>query len=156
MNLFRYLQMIANEVGARMIALVNLQYGPHCSPAPASFIRLRPSCAPSLQPKPPLVKKMKAKYGAHEFFTITLSDQRFQGATGVVHSAALELRVVLPSGGTSTLKRDGLIVKLAFSQDQQKRLHHEFDIYLHLAHRGAKGVVVVHGLFSDPDSGALA
>jgi len=46
----------------------------------------------------------------------------------VVHSAILELRVVLPSGGTSTLKRDGLIVKLAFSQDHQKRLHHEFDI----------------------------
>ena len=73
----------------------------------------------------------------------------------VVHSAILELRVVLPSGGTSTLKRDGLIVKLAFSQDHQKRLHHDFDIYLHLAQRGAKGVVV-HGLFSDPDSGALA
>lgn len=72
---------------------------------------------------------MKAKYGAHEFFTLTLSDQRFQGPTGVVHSATLELRVVLPSEGTSTLKRDGIIVKLAFSQDQQKRLHHEFDIH---------------------------
>jgi hypothetical protein len=92
---------------------------------------------------------MRAKYGAHEFFILTLSAQRFQGATGVVHSATLELRVVLPSGGTSTLKRDGLIVKLAFLQDQQKRLHHEFDINLHLAQRGAKGVAVVHGLFSD-------
>ncbi|KIM42889.1 hypothetical protein M413DRAFT_444516, partial [Hebeloma cylindrosporum] len=147
---------IANEMGARMVALVNLQYGPYCSPAPASFIRLRPSCAPSLQPKPPPVKEVKTKYGTHEYFTLTLGQQRFQGATGVVHPATLELRVILPSGETSTLKRDGLIVKLAFLPDQQKRLHHEFDIYLHLAQRGAKGVVVVHGLYSDPESGTLA
>ena len=139
-----------------MIALVNLQYGPYCSPAPASFIRLGPSCASSLQPNPPPVKKLKIKYGAHEFFTLTLSDQRGEGATGVVHSATLELRVVLPSGDTSMLKRDDFVVKLAFSQDQQKRLRHEFAIYSHLARRGAEGVVVVHGLFSDPDSGALA
>jgi len=78
------------------------------------------------------------------------------GCNGVVHSATLDLRAVLPSGDTSTLKRGGLIVKLAFSRDQQKRLRHEFDIYLRLAQQGAKGVVVVHGLFSDPDSGALA
>ncbi|KIM42901.1 hypothetical protein M413DRAFT_125394 [Hebeloma cylindrosporum] len=152
----KHRETIANEVGARMVVLVNLQYGSYCSPAPASFVRLRPSCAPSLQPKPPSVGKRKAKYGAHEFFTLTLGEQRFRGATGVVHPASLELRVVLPSREMSTLKRDGLIVKLAFLPDQQKRLHHEFDIYLHLAQRGAKGVVVVHGLFSDPESGALA
>jgi hypothetical protein len=103
-------------------------------------------------PKPPAVKKIEA----HEFFILTLSDQRGEGATGVVHSAALELRVVLPSGNTSTLKHGNFVVKLAFSQDQQKRLRHEFAVYSHLAQRGAEGVVVVHGLFSDPDSGALA
>ena len=47
----------------------------------------------------------------------------------VQRALSLELRVVLPSEGTSTLKRDGIIVKLAFSQDPQKRLHHEFDIH---------------------------
>ena len=48
----------------------------------------------------------------------------------VVHSAILELRVVLPSGGTSTLKRDGLIVKLAFSQDHDFVENTSFDDFV--------------------------
>jgi hypothetical protein len=78
------------------------------------------------------------------------------GATGVVHPAALEIQVKLDTGAISTLKHDDLVIKLAFEEEQKIRMQHEFAVYAHLAKKKVTGVVAVHGLFSDPDSGTLA
>ncbi|KIM42908.1 hypothetical protein M413DRAFT_125547 [Hebeloma cylindrosporum] len=129
---------ITKEIGPRMIALVNLQYGPFCSPTPASFIRIGPSCAPVFQPELIQMQKLKRKYLAHEYFTLVLDEPGGEGSTGIVHPATLEARINLPSG-----------------EDQQKRLRHEFGVYSHLAQKQVKGVVTVHGLFCDSDSGVL-
>ena len=77
------------------------------------------------------------------------------GATGVVHPASLEIQVKLDTGTISTLKRDDLVIKLAFEEEQKTRIQHEFAVYTHLAKKKVTGVVTVHGLFNDPDSGTL-
>ncbi|KIM42894.1 hypothetical protein M413DRAFT_125311 [Hebeloma cylindrosporum] len=146
---------ITKEIGPRMIALVNLQYGPYCSPTPASFIRIGPSCAPVFQPELIQMQNLKRKYLAHEYFTLVLDEPRGEGSTGIIHPATLEAQVKLPSGEISTFKSSNLVLKLAFSNDQQKRLRHEFGVYSHLAQKQVKGVVTVHGLFCDSDSGVL-
>ncbi|KIM42885.1 hypothetical protein M413DRAFT_125221 [Hebeloma cylindrosporum] len=146
---------IMREIGPRMIALVNLKYGPFCSPTPASFIRIGPSCAPIFQPELLPMQKLKRKYLAHEYFTLVLDEPRGEGSTGIVHPAALEAQVKLPSGEVSTMKSSNLVLKLAFSNQQQKRLRHEFDVYSHLARKQVKGVIPVHGLFRESDSGVL-
>ncbi|KIM42892.1 hypothetical protein M413DRAFT_444519 [Hebeloma cylindrosporum] len=146
---------ITKEIGLRMIALVNLKYGPFCSPIPASFIRIGPSCAPIFQPELLPMQKLKRKYLAHEYFTLVLDEPRGEGSTGIVHPATLEAQVKLPSGEVSTFKSSNLVLKVAFSNDQQKRLRHEFGVYSHLAQKQVKGVVAVHGLFSDSDSGVV-
>ncbi|KIM42906.1 hypothetical protein M413DRAFT_26872 [Hebeloma cylindrosporum] len=146
---------ITREIGHRMIALVNLQYGPYFSPTPASFIRIGPSCAPILQPELVRMQKLKRKYLAHEYFTLVLGEPRGEGATGIVHPATFEAQLKLPSGDFSTVKTSNLVLKLGFSNDQQKRLRHEFEVYSHLAQKQVKGVIPVHGLFRDSDSGVL-
>ncbi|KIM42909.1 hypothetical protein M413DRAFT_26874 [Hebeloma cylindrosporum] len=147
---------IIREIGPRMIALVNLKYGPFCSPIPASFIRIGPSCARIFQPKLIRTEKLKRKYLAHEYFTLVLDAPRGEGSTGIVYPAALEAQVKLPSGEVSTIKTSNLVLKLAFSKDQQKQLLHEFGIYFHLARKEVKGIIPVHGIFRDSDSGVVA
>ncbi|KIM42842.1 hypothetical protein M413DRAFT_26824 [Hebeloma cylindrosporum] len=147
---------ITKALGRKTLGLVSLRYGPYCSPTPASFIRIGSSCAPSLQPKPPRVQKLKAKYQTHEYFTLMLGPPLGDGATGIVHPAALEIQVKDDRGMISTLKRNDLVVKLAFEEEQKTRMQHEFTVYAHLAKKNVTGVPIVHGLFNDPDSGTLA
>lgn len=139
-----------------MIALVNLKYGPFCSPTPASFIRIGPSCAPVFQPELIQMQKLERKYQAHEYFTLILDEPRGEGSTGIVHPVTLEAQVKLPSGEVSTMKSPNLVLKLAFAKNQQTRLQHEFEIYSHLAQKQVKGVITVHGLFRDSDSRVVA
>jgi len=47
------------------------------------------------------------------------------------------------------------VIKLAFEEEQKTRMQHEFTVYAHLAKQKVTGVVTVHGLFNDPDSGTL-
>ncbi|KIM34820.1 hypothetical protein M413DRAFT_391409 [Hebeloma cylindrosporum] len=155
MNARRLNLEITEAISTRMIALVNLQYGAYCSPTPASFIRLSSSCAPSVQSELPPLEDLKSGYKASEYFTLTMDSPRGEGATGVVHPASLEVQVLNPSGNISVLKRNDLIVKLAFAKEQQDRLRHESKVYDHLARHRVKGIPTVHGLFLDRDSGAL-
>ncbi|KIM34822.1 hypothetical protein M413DRAFT_450043 [Hebeloma cylindrosporum] len=155
MNARRLNLEITEAISTRMIALVNLQYGVYCSPTPASFIRLSSSCAPSVQSELPPLEDLKSGYKASEYFTLTMDAPRGKGATGIIHSVALEVQVLKPRGEVSVLKRNDLIMKLAFGKEQQERLRHESEVYAHLAQHHVKGIPTVHGLFLDRDSGAL-
>jgi len=101
------------------------------------------------------MQKLKRKYLAHEYFTLVLDEPRGEGTTGIVHPATLKAKVKLPSGEVSTMNSANLFFKFAFSKDQQKRLLHEFRVYSHLAQKQVKGVITVHGLFRDADSGVV-
>ncbi|KAJ3503834.1 hypothetical protein NLJ89_g8253 [Agrocybe chaxingu] len=124
-----------------------------CFPSTASEIarESRSSCHPAFYPSY-VDEKFKTTYDLSECVSLVLGAPLGQGAVGIVHSASLE--VGLESG--EVLQRD-VIVKLAFSEGQAERLRQEFDIYSVLVKKKAtKGILTVHGLFEDTESGALA
>ena len=49
-----------------------------------------------------------------------------------------------------------MVIKIAFTEEQRKKMHNEYQIYGHLSYEeGLEGIVTVHGVFRDPESGAL-
>ncbi|KAF8907629.1 hypothetical protein CPB84DRAFT_1843849 [Gymnopilus junonius] len=141
---------IFSEIAKRKLAVVKLHYGVFCSPVPSSFVRVGPSCAPGavrVQKEYP----KQTKYKTHEYFTLTLKESLGEGAVGVVHPAALEFT----TESDDVLTRN-LVIKLAFSSEQQKRMLNEYRIYGHLClKKGIEGIITVHSMFRDPDSGTL-
>jgi len=136
----------------RRIALVNLRYGPYSSPSSATFVRTEGSCVPGLLTPFKKKQRSKLKYARHEHFSLILGAPIGDGRTGVIHPAQLEL--TLKSG--EILKRS-MVLKLAITEEQQKRLENEYNIYSHLAQKEVThGIVPVHGLFRDPTSNVLA
>lgn len=96
--------------------------------------------------------RARRKYFEHEYFTLVISSTIAQGATGVLHEAELVLKT--KEGITLRCK---VVIKLAFSAEQQDRMRHEYSIYEHLVSAGIKGVIVdVLGLFKDLEGGPMA
>ncbi|KAJ3503836.1 hypothetical protein NLJ89_g8254 [Agrocybe chaxingu] len=144
------LESLAKELSTRELVLIHLDYGVYRSPVPSSFIRVGSSCVPSLYNRLPSEKPME-RYKAEQSFSLILGEPMGEGAVGVVHPASLEV-----SCSESTLKHR-LLVKLAFSLESRNRLRREFRTYETLARRGiVRGIVNVHGLFEDSETGALA
>ncbi|KAF9556317.1 hypothetical protein CPC08DRAFT_752574 [Agrocybe pediades] len=152
---------IAKELATRNLLLVELDYDIFCSPAPSSFVRVEPPCLPG--PPEPVSKgrsrrqtgprfPIKPRCEAHKYAVLTLEDQVGSGAVGVVHPALVNMK--LSSGETLQAT---LMLKLAFTEAQKKKLRNEYRIYSRVAEKSVvEGIVGVHGLFSDPESGALA
>ncbi|RDB15897.1 MAP kinase kinase MKK1/SSP32 [Hypsizygus marmoreus] len=141
---------IFREAGLRNLALIQLRYGVFNSVSPASFLRVGRSLAPVIGPiRPPRVRR---KYSTREHFTLLLHSTIGRGATGHVHNASLELTT---SGGKELAHE--VVVKLAFTPEQQERLEHEYSIYRHLASSGVHGIIVdVFGLFRDIEGDTMA
>ncbi|RDB15896.1 hypothetical protein Hypma_003546 [Hypsizygus marmoreus] len=141
---------IIREAGLRNLALIQVRYDVFNSISPASFIRVGRSLAPVVGPtRPPRVRR---KYSTREHFTLVLHSAFDRGATGHAHRATLELT-------TSTGKEltHEVVVKLAFTAEQQERLEHEYSIYRHLSSSGVKGIIVdVFGLFRDIEGDSMA
>jgi hypothetical protein len=142
-------QIILKAANLRNLALIRLQFGVYNSPVPASFLRCGPSLSPVIGPSPP--RKAKDTYLSHEYFTLVLTSQIADGATGIVHGARLELDT-----SDSQPLTEEIVVKLAFSDKQQKRIRNEYDIYQHLAHAKVVGIPTVLGLFEDLEGGSMA
>jgi hypothetical protein len=117
-----------------------LQFSIYDSPAPAPFGRVIP---------PPLVNPTPSM-SPNEYMTLALSSELAQGAIGVVHGGRLEMETL-----EQRIFLD-VVAKLAFSEDQQEHLKHEFSIYCHLASKGAKDIPTLLGTFEDVEDGALA
>ncbi|KAF8954477.1 hypothetical protein BDZ97DRAFT_1864931 [Flammula alnicola] len=153
-NTLANLNKVRAALSTRNLALMNLRYGAYQSPAPSSFIRLEPSCAPGFNDLPFEIPNRKMTYSPSQYISLTLSEPMGYGAIGVAHrgSAVIELE----SGRTFS---HTLVVKFVFSMDEDARnkLRHEFSIYQHLASAGCvEGILCVYGLFEDIESGALA
>ncbi|KAF9553459.1 hypothetical protein CPC08DRAFT_822296 [Agrocybe pediades] len=124
---------VKEEMRKRELALGTLNYGIYCSPIPATFLQLKPSCAP-------------------EYMDLTLSEPIGEGAVGVAHAATVSLALE-----TGEVLEHRVIIKLAFSNVQKEKIRHEYGVYEHLANVGhVQGIVQVHDLFEDPDSRTLA
>ena len=77
-----------------------------------------------------------------------------EGAIGIVHRATAI--ATLPESGSEA--RLNLLVKLALENEQRERLRSEYAIYQHMASASeqVEGIVSVHGLFEDTQTGVLA
>ncbi|PPR00328.1 hypothetical protein CVT26_009743 [Gymnopilus dilepis] len=144
-----YSATLREDIAERDLALVILDYGAFCSPAPSSFLRIGPSCAPGLAQEKHY--PAKTEFNVHERMSLVLKEPLGQGAVGVVHPAAVS--VVLECG--QVLKCD-MVIKLAFTFEQRKKLYNEYRNYGYLYGKNLEGIVTVHGLFKDPESEALA
>ncbi|KDR68681.1 hypothetical protein GALMADRAFT_282866 [Galerina marginata CBS 339.88] len=145
------LAQLSSEMSKRELALITLNYGPYCSPAPASFLRCGSSCVPELCQ--PFEQTNQSKFSSTQYFELVLGEPLGTGAVGVVHPASLS--TFFESGRTL---RQSIVVKLAFSDEQKSKLENDFKMYsiLASAEEPVEGIVTVHGLFEDPESGALA
>ncbi|KAF9556378.1 kinase-like protein [Agrocybe pediades] len=141
---------VKDEMSKRELVLATLNYGIYCSPAPATFLRLTPSCVPGLSRD--FRPSSKTKFRSTEYMDFTLLEPIGEGAVGVVHQATVSLTLA-----NGQVMRHRVIVKLAFTREQREKLRHEYEVYSHLAKVGhVEGIVEVHGLFEDPDSSTLA
>ncbi|KAG6901628.1 hypothetical protein C0995_009796 [Termitomyces sp. Mi166 len=119
------------------LALLEIRYGPYNSPAPAALVRSG--------------TKQKKVYKHDEYLLLTLTSKIAEGATGVAHIARLE---ILVNECTYSAK---VVVKIAFSKKQVKRLRHEHSVYAHLASRGVvEGIPFLFGMFEDVEMNAVA
>jgi hypothetical protein len=81
---------------------------------------------------------------------LTLTSEIAEGATGIVHDAALELQT---SDGEHLTDGINVVVKLALLEEQKDGLHNEYTIYQRLASKCVKGIPTVLGLFDEIEGG---
>ncbi|KAF8954107.1 hypothetical protein BDZ97DRAFT_1928824 [Flammula alnicola] len=139
------------EISCRELALIRLDYDHYRSPAPSSFIRQGPSCVPGLFNDAFEEPDRKSVYSSSQFMTVTLHAPIGTGAVGVIHRAVIEVET------DSGKKLHRCLVKLGFSEAQQTSMRNEYNMYAHLAKvKTVAGVVRVHGLFQDIETGTMA
>ncbi|KAH9487271.1 hypothetical protein JR316_0001341 [Psilocybe cubensis] len=146
---------IAKHLVHRKLALVSLDYGVFSSSVPSSFRRIGESCKRDLPTESTDWTKdvyTQKKFNDKEYITLKLLAPLGRGAVGVVHPAQTE--VMLSSG---VVVKGSLVVKLAFSEEQQSKLKAEFEMYCRMSRLSSiKGVLDVHGLFYDVESNVMA
>jgi hypothetical protein len=82
--------------------------------------------------------------------TLVLTSEIGAGATGVTLGGTLEVET-----SNQCISLD-VVVKLAFSNEQQKSLEQEYDVYRILTSKGIKGIPAPLGLFNDVEDGPSA
>jgi hypothetical protein len=137
----------------RNLALFRIQHDVFNSAAPASFLRIGRSLSPASHlGSSNGAPRMKRKYAAHEVITVVLHSIIGSGATGVLYSSTLQL--FTPKTGLTSYE---VVVKLAFEEEQRSRMHHEYDMYRHLASSGVEGCIPrIFGLFEDLEGDVTA
>ncbi|KAJ3515656.1 hypothetical protein NLJ89_g1624 [Agrocybe chaxingu] len=145
---------LAEELESRMLALIYLNYGCYRSPAPSSFHRVAPPCsftssaAESLRPP-----KRKGAYKAFQYFSLVLGEPLAGGAVGIGHPA----EVVFTCTSRGFVRNENLVIKLAFGENEQEKMWHEYSIYQHMwRNKDMKGIVKIYGMFQDAETGTLA
>ncbi|KAG6814858.1 hypothetical protein H0H87_006996, partial [Tephrocybe sp. NHM501043] len=119
------------------MVLLEMRYGIWNSSTPAAFVKIGAA--------------KKSNYTSDEYMLLVLTSRIAEGATGVAHTARLEIFV---DGRVFNLE---VIVKLAFHSKQTGRLRHKHTIYMHLAANGVEeGIPHIYGLFEDVETKAMA
>ncbi|KAH9487223.1 hypothetical protein JR316_0001292 [Psilocybe cubensis] len=144
---------IGEHLFNRKLALVSLDYEAMSSSVPSSFIRIGESCKrndSSEETDWTRDLSNKRQFTTDEYFTLKLLAPLGDGAVGVAHPAVAE--VTLLSG---EVVRQNLVFKMSFTEQGQKKLRDEFNIYCRMSRSNVKGVPDVHGLFHDAESDTL-
>ncbi|PPQ78811.1 hypothetical protein CVT25_010680 [Psilocybe cyanescens] len=153
-GLFKCTDILFKELVHRKLALVSLDYNALCSPVPSSFIRIGESCmrdSPTEGTDWTNDECQQKIYSNQEYFILKLLAPIGSGAIGVAHPAQVQL--TLESG---EVLEGNLVFKMAFTEERQQKLKHEFEMYCRISRtEGIEGVVDVHGLFHDLESGAM-
>ncbi|KAG6878278.1 hypothetical protein C0993_009636 [Termitomyces sp. T159_Od127] len=137
----RNFRAVCDGLADRNLALLRIQHGPYNSPTPSSFLRITEANT-----------AYKANFKPDQYFHITLTSEIAYGATGDSHAATIEFL----GSNNKPLSFDNVVVKLAFTDVQRKRLRHEFNIYNHMSSAVTRGIPHVFGLFEDIETEALA
>ncbi|KAG6828725.1 hypothetical protein H0H87_001069 [Tephrocybe sp. NHM501043] len=137
----RNFKAVCNGLIGRNLALLCIQHGPFNSSVPSSLLRITSETKGT--PKP--------NYEPHEYFRMTITSEIAFGTTGDAHTAMIDL---LESDG-KIISYPDVVVKLAFTSVQKRRLRHEFDVYTHLMGAGAQGIPHMFGLFEDVETEVL-
>lgn len=133
-----FFSQILTQTHGRQPALIHLRYDVYNSPAPASFLRHDASSD-------------KRPYRSQEYINIIITSYIGYGATGILHGATLELDTL----DGQHLSHD-VVVKLAFSEEQCRRMKREYSVYCHLGAANVKGILDVFGLFQDMEGQTMA
>jgi len=119
---------------------MHFQYGIYNSPIPAAFIRSDPSKSSASAVS--TLSQLKRVLRLEERLMLVVTSEIGAGATGIVHGGTLEVEM---SGQCLFLE---VVVKLAFSHQQQESLTHENAIYRYLTSKRIKGIPTQLGLFN--------
>lgn len=144
-------QAFNDELAKRDLLLFYLDFGNYQSPVPSSFRRMEPSCVSKPVNSQSYDFKRKPEYPPECYFSVTANkDHIGEGAVGVVYRVTVEIE--LESGSKH---QRNLIIKMAIGL-KKERIIHEYELYKRLAGEGVThGVVGVHGLFHDMETGAM-
>ncbi|KAF9553276.1 hypothetical protein CPC08DRAFT_822414 [Agrocybe pediades] len=145
-------EIFAEEISKREIICLFLRYDTYHSPSPNSFIRIESSCVQRHFQHPFPRPKRKATYTAASYMTVSIHDVEIgRGASGVVYGVHVEVHT--QSG--EKLAQD-MVLKLAMYDGDREKMLQEYSAYQHLARAGVTdGIVPVHGLFEDVETGML-
>ncbi|PPQ86191.1 hypothetical protein CVT25_006934 [Psilocybe cyanescens] len=140
-----------NELAKRDLVLLYLNYGFLQSPAPSSFQRMEPSCVSRPFNNERYIFKRKPTYPPASYISVTANnDYVGDGAVGLIYRITVEIE--LDSG---TKYQRNLILKLAIDL-KKERIIQEYQSYKRLAAAGVTyGIIGVHGLFHDMETGAM-
>ncbi|KAG6897704.1 hypothetical protein C0992_012173 [Termitomyces sp. T32_za158] len=137
----RNFRAVCDGLADRNLALLRIQHGPYNSSAPSSFLRVTEANT-----------TFKGSYRPNQYFHVTLTSEIAYGATGDSHAATIDFL----GSNNKSFSFDNVVVKLAFTDVQTKRLRHEFNVYNHMVSAGTRGIPYVFGLFEDVETEALA
>ncbi|KAF4619154.1 hypothetical protein D9613_004780 [Agrocybe pediades] len=145
-------EIFAEEINKREIAFFFLHYLHYCSSSPSSLIRIESSCVQKHFQHPFPRPKRKAAYTASSYMTMSLNDIEIgRGASGTVYRAHVEIHT---QSGEKLAQE--MIVKFALYPRTREKMLQEYSAYQHLARADVTdGIVAVHGLFEDVETGML-
>lgn len=133
----------------RDVLFLSLCYDIYNSPTPATFLRSAPPITEGKRNSTLLYPRDIGAYRPRDCYSVTLTSEIGQGATGVVHRGVLDV-----NNGSTMLD---VVVKLAFDEEQKTALKDEYEMYRLLRLKGVvDGIATVLGLFNDFEGGPSA
>ncbi|PPQ98979.1 hypothetical protein CVT24_003475 [Panaeolus cyanescens] len=140
------------EIASRHVLLVSFDFGIYHSPAPSSFLRVRPSCRPDFLSKDFKPPKANCKYPLTKCLNFVAKEKLGRGAIGTAFRGTLELETE-----EGCIVDENIVLKIPLGTKPAERIYDEYSWYERLAKAGVtEGIVKVHGIFEDVETGATA
>ncbi|PPQ76535.1 hypothetical protein CVT24_010934, partial [Panaeolus cyanescens] len=141
------------EIASRDVLLVSsFDFGVFHSPAPSSFLRVRPSCHPDFISKEFKPSKGNCKYPLTKCLNFVAKEKLGRGAIGTVFRGNLELETE-----EGCIVDENVVLKIPLGTKPAAPIYTEYKRYQKLAKAGVtSGIVKVYGVFEDVETGTIA